>query len=232
MTNGNPLGMKAGTQMTIAVLVAVGGTVAGYWFGSHGGGAPVPAVTASAPAAAPTAKAERKVLYYRNPMGLPDTSPTPKKDTMGMDYIPVYDGEEPASKELKISTDKVQKLGVRTEAATMRELAQQVRAAGRVEIDERRLHTVAPKFEGWVERLHVNATGQPVAKGQPLFEVYSPDLVSAQREYIVAAKGLSTLKDAPADAQGAMRQLADASLLRLRNWDISDEQIKALAAGG
>jgi Cu(I)/Ag(I) efflux system membrane fusion protein len=71
-----------------------------------------------------------------------------------------------------------------------------------------------------------------VAKGQPLFEVYSPDLVSAQREYLVAAKGVATLKDAPADAQGAMRQLAEASLLRLRNWDISDEQIKALAAGG
>jgi Cu(I)/Ag(I) efflux system membrane fusion protein len=223
--------MKSGAQWTIAVLVVAGGTAAGYWFGSHGAAttvAPAP-VAATQPVAA---KAEHKILYYRNPMGLPDTSPTPKKDSMGMDYIPVYEGDEPAGKELKISTDKVQKLGVRTEAAAMRELAQAVKAAGRIEIDERRLHTVAPKFEGWVERLHVNATGQPVAKGQPLFEVYSPDLVSAQREYLVAAKGVATLKDAPADAQGAMRQLAEASLLRLRNWDISDEQIKALAAGG
>ena len=112
------------------------------------------------------------------------------------------------------------------------ELPRQVRAAGRIEIDERRIHAVAPRFEGWVERLHVNATGQPVAKGQPLFEVYSPELVSAQREYIVAAKGVATLDAAPAEAQAAMRQLAEASLARLRNWDISDEQIKALAAGG
>jgi Cu(I)/Ag(I) efflux system membrane fusion protein len=107
-----------------------------------------------------------------------------------------------------------------------------VRAAGRVEIDERRVHTVSAKFEGWIERLHVNATGQPVARGQALFEVYSPELVSAQREYVVAAKGVAALKDASAEMQSGMKQLADASLARLRNWDISEEQIKALAAGG
>jgi Cu(I)/Ag(I) efflux system membrane fusion protein len=78
----------------------------------------------------------------------------------------------------------------------------------------------------------VSATGQPVAKGQPLFEVYSPELVSAQREYVVAAKGVAALKDASSEMQSGMRQLADASLVRLRNWDISEEQIKALAAGG
>ncbi|MDO8932228.1 MAG: efflux RND transporter periplasmic adaptor subunit [Rhodocyclaceae bacterium] len=218
------------TQLTVALIVAAAGTGAGYWFGSHG--APTPqATTASAPATA-EGQSARKLLYYRNPMGLPDTSPVPKKDSMGMDYIPVYDGEEPAGGDLKIGTDKVQKLGVRTEAVTLRELARQVRASGRVEIDERRIHAVAPRFEGWVERLYVNATGQPVAKGQPLFEVYSPELVSAQREYLVAAKGVATLKDAPAEAQTAMRQLAEASLTRLSNWDISAEQIKALAAGG
>jgi multidrug efflux pump subunit AcrA (membrane-fusion protein) len=74
-----------------------------------------------------------------------------------------------------------------------------VRAAGRIEIDERRVHTVSAKFEGWIERLHVNATGQPVARGQALFEVYSPELVSAQREYAVAAKGV-------ASAQGRQRR--------------------------
>ena len=223
-----------------ALLLAVSG---GYWAGK---GARVPegthragaGDTASAPASmtpASSATTPRKLLYYRNPMGLADTSPTPKKDSMGMDYIAVYEGGDndgAAPNEVKISTEKVQKLGVRTEPAALRELARQVRAAGRVEIDERRLHNVAPKFEGWVERLHVNATGQPVAKGQPLFEVYSPELVSAQREYVVAAKGVAALKDASAEMQSGMRQLAEASLARLRNWDISDEQIKALAAGG
>jgi len=231
--------MKSAARWTIAVLVVAGGTATGYWFGSHGGNAQdirPPAATASAPAAT-GAKAERKILYYRNPMGLADTSPVPKKDSMGMDYIAVREGEDEsgdpaAAGEVRISTEKVQKLGVRTEPAALRELARQVRAAGRVEIDERRLHAVAPKFEGWVERLHVNATGQPVGKGQPLFEVYSPELVSAQREYMVAAKGVAAVKDAPADVQDNMRQLAEASLARLRNWDISGEQIKALAAGG
>jgi Cu(I)/Ag(I) efflux system membrane fusion protein len=214
-----------------ALLLALG---AGYWLGKakvSPGDTPTAAVqpTAAAPVAPP-----RKLLYYRNPMGLPDTSPTPKKDSMGMDYIAVYEGEDEgvAAGEVKISTEKVQKLGVKTEPAALRELARQVRASGRVEIDERRLHNVAPKFEGWVERLHVSATGQPVGRGQPLFEVYSPELVSAQREYVVAAKGVAALKDASSEMQTGMRQLADASLARLRNWDISEEQIKALAAGG
>ncbi|MDA8259104.1 MAG: efflux RND transporter periplasmic adaptor subunit [Betaproteobacteria bacterium] len=218
-----------------ALLLAVGG---GYWLGKArvvaGDTATISAKPASAPAEEPGAQKPRKLLYYRNPMGLPDTSPVPKKDSMGMDYIAVYEGEDEgvAPGEVKISTEKVQKLGVKTEPAALRELARQVRAAGRVEIDERRLHNVAPKFEGWVERLHVNATGQPVGRGQPLFEVYSPELVSAQREYMVAAGGVAALKDASAEMQSGMRQLAEASLIRLRNWDISEEQIKALAAGG
>jgi Cu(I)/Ag(I) efflux system membrane fusion protein len=107
-----------------------------------------------------------------------------------------------------------------------------VRAAGRIDPDERRLYAIAPKFEGYVERLHVNATGQPVAKGQSLFEVYSPELVSAQREYAIAAQGMQSLGGAGSEAQAGMKQLADSSLQRLKNWDISEEQIKSLAASG
>ncbi len=216
-----------------ALLLAVG---LGYWFGAKGrsAGEAAPAAAPAAAAASESSPKARKLLYYRNPMGLPDTSPTPKKDSMGMDYIAVYEGgdDDAAPGEVKIGTEKVQKLGVKTEPAALRELERQVRVAGRVEIDERRVQNVAPKFEGWVERLHVNASGQPVAKGQPLFEVYSPELVSAQREYMVAAKGVSALKEANAEMQSGMRQLADAGLARLRNWDISEEQVAALAAGG
>jgi len=104
--------------------------------------------------------------------------------------------------------------------------------AGRVEADERRTFTISPKFEGYVERLHVNATGQPVRKGQPLFEVYSPELVSAQREYAIAAQGVEALNGAGGEVQSGMRQLAESSLTRLRNWDISDEQLKSLAKSG
>ncbi|MEO8653268.1 MAG: efflux RND transporter periplasmic adaptor subunit, partial [Ramlibacter sp.] len=183
----------------VAGLVVLGIVAGGgYWLGGRthaSGGGAGPAATpqvAGAPASAPK---ERKVLYYRNPMGLPDTSPTPKKDPMGMDYIPVYEGEDQdagaaGGNQIRISTEKIQKIGVRVEAAGMRALGKTVGAAGRVEPDERHVYAIAPKFEGYVERLHVNVTGQPVGKGQPLFEVYSPELVSAQREYIIARQGM------------------------------------------
>ena len=180
--------------------------------------------------------ADRKPLYYRNPMGLPDTSPVPKKDPMGMDYVPVFAGDQdtPAAStgQIKISAEKIQKLGVRTEAAQLRAVERIVRAAGRIEPDERRLFTIAPKFEGYVERLNVNITGQQVVRGQALFEAYSPELVSAQREYVIAAQGMLALKDADAQNQLGMKLLADSSLTRLKNWDVSDEQIKALSTTG
>ncbi|MFZ2327374.1 MAG: efflux RND transporter periplasmic adaptor subunit [Rhodoferax sp.] len=227
--------MKNGaiTFIGIAVAILVAGGV-GYRFGSAGSAPQSHAESTQSGTEAP--KAEKKLLYYRNPMGLPDTSPTPKKDPMGMDYIPVYAGEqddEPSSaNQIKISTDKVQKLGVRVESAQLRALDRNVRAAGRIEPDERRVFSISPKFEGYVERLHVNVTGQPVSKGQALFEVYSPELVSAQREYAIAVQGVDSLKGADSTTQSGMKQLADSSLARLRNWDISEEQVKALTKAG
>ena len=221
--------MKQGAALAIgliAVALAAGG---GYWAGHR---SPIPAT----PDATPASPAAKKPLYYRNPMGLPDTSPVPKKDPMGMDYIAVFAGaadEEPAAaNQLKFSTDKVQKMGVRTEPAQLRLLDKTVRAAGRIEPDERRLVTVASRYEGYVERLHVNATGQAVAKGQPLFEVYSPELVSAQREYAIAAQGVVSLQGADSPAQLGMARLVESSLQRLKNWEISEEQIKTLVASG
>ena len=221
------------------LALAVG---AGYWLG---GARHLAGTESAAPqkksANATSGSAEdsgqpagRKLLYYRNPMGLPDTSPVPKKDSMGMDYLPVYEGEDNTGSGIKVSTEKIQKLGVRLEKAERRRIAPEVRASGRVEIDERRLSAVAPKFEGYVEQLHVNATGQLIAKGQPLFEVYSPELVSAQREYLIAYKGaqsLSSLSEQRSEAKDGLRRLAQASLQRLKAWDISDEQVKALEQG-
>ncbi len=216
------------------VIVAGAAGFAGNWWGARHAAAAAP-VARSMEAAPPVPK-ERKLRFYRNPMGLADTSPTPKKDPMGMDYIAVYEGEEedtPASSnQLRISADKVQKLGVRTEAATLRVLDKTVRASGRIEPDERRSATIAPKFEGYVEKLLVNATGQAVAKGQVLFEAYSPELVAAQREYAIAMQGVQAMSQAGPEAQKSMQQLADASLVRLRNWDVSEAQVKELAASG
>ncbi len=232
--------MKASNvALTVVLLGAVG--AGSYWLGTR---SHVPGLEgASTPSAAADATKPRKLLYYRNPMGLADTSPTPKKDPMGMDYIAVYEGEDESTSavatsapgspnQVRISTEKIQKLGVRTEAVSMRPLGRNLRVAGRVEPDERRVSVIAPKFEGFVEKLHVNATGQSVAKGQPLFEAYSPELVSAQREYVIAMQGTQAMKEAGPDAQSGMSQLAQASLMRLRNWDLSASQVTALTKSG
>ena len=224
--------MKKVSQIFLGAAALALAVAGGYFLGHRNAGA-VPEVHSGAPATGVPAK---KLLYYRNPMGLPDTSPVPKKDPMGMDYIAVFEGEQEqdsgTAQQIRISADKVQKMGVRTEAAQMRSMDRTVRAAGRVEPDERRIFMVAPKFEGYVERLHVNVTGQPVAKGQPLFEVYSPELVSVQREYAIAAQGVQSLQGVDSPAQLGMARLVESSLQRLKNWDISEEQIKALVASG
>jgi membrane fusion protein, copper/silver efflux system len=175
-----------------------------------------------------------KILFYRNPMGLPDTSPVPKKDQMGMDYIAVYEDEEPASATplVKLSLDKVQKLGVKTEAAALRNLASTIRAVATVQANERSLYTVTSKFDGWIQRLYVNTTGQAVKKGEALMDVYSPDLITAQQEYLIARRGVQTLARSSAEVQASMQRLVDSALQRLRNWDISETELQRLAQDG
>lgn len=211
--------MKRLTLLTLALLVAT--RVWGAESGHEGH------------QAAPPAKVqERKILYYRNPMGLPDTSPTPKKDGMGMDYVPVYEDEAAPAGNVRIGLDKVQKLGVRTEAATLRPLTRAIRAVGTVQVDERNLHVISLKYEGWIEKLHADATGQTVRKGAPLMEVYSPALVLAQQEYLAAARAEEKLKEADPETRATAGDLAESALTRLRNWDIAEAQVKRLRGEG
>lgn len=179
-------------------------------------------------------KPKGKILYYRNPMGLPDTSPTPKKDPMGMDYVPVYEGEGPAASgpAVRINPDRVQKLGVRTETVELRELTRTVQAVATIQVNERQLHTVSPRFEGWIQQLYVNTTGQLVRRGEPLLEVYSPDLVTTQQEYLIASKGVQAMKGASPEVEASMRTLVESALQRLRNWDISEAELKQLQQEG
>ena len=177
----------------------------------------------TAPAALPSSGgSDHRVLYYRNPMGLPDTSPKPKKDSMGMDYLPVYtdegsQGDPPGT--VRITPGRLQTLGVRTEAAEMREAAARtIRATGTLQFDERRLATFTTKVSGWLEHLAVAATGEPVRRGQVLAEIYSPDLVASEEEYLVAAR-----------LGGA---LATASLQRLKALDVPDDEIARLRKTG
>jgi membrane fusion protein, copper/silver efflux system len=184
------------------------------------------------PAAAPDR--ERKILYYRNPMGLPDTSPVPKKDSMAMDYIPVYanEGSGTVPGTVAISPERIQMLGVRTEAASLRSMARTVRAVGTVAADERRIGVVNPKFEGWIEQLRVSTTGQAVRRGEALLEVYSPDLVLAQREYLVARSAAAEMAQADPMARDNAKAIAAAALSRLKNWDISADQLARLQRTG
>lgn len=221
--------MKPITGIVLGVAALLGAARAGYWLG-----------TDAKPSGVITDKAdqpERKVLYYRNPMGLPDTSPVPKKDSMDMDYIPVYSDEEDGGagstgQQVKISVEKVQRLGVKTAAATVRKLSQTVRAVGRIEPNERRIYTITPKFEGWVETLHVNAVGDVVKAGQPLFQAYSPDLIAAQREYLVATQGAASLQNATPQAQNSMQTLSQASLARLTSWGLGEQELQQLRNTG
>jgi Cu(I)/Ag(I) efflux system membrane fusion protein len=194
----------------------------------------IPVYQDEQPESAEPAEKPRKILYYRNPMGLPDTSPVPKKDSMGMDYTPVYaeEGTAAAPGTVSISPDKVQKLGVATAAAERRELARTVRAVGIVEADERRLHNVTLKFDGYIEKLYVDATGQRVKQGQPLFDLYSPELVAAQHEYLIAKSGREMLAEGSATAQAGMANLAQGGLERLHNWGIAPADLRALEQRG
>jgi Cu(I)/Ag(I) efflux system membrane fusion protein len=186
------------------------------------------AVYAEQPASTVSSPKAGKILYYRHPMGAADTSPVPKKDEMGMDYLPVYEGELAGSGQIQISPEKIQKLGVKTATVAKHALVRSIRALGSIQIDERRVHAVTPRFEGWIQRLYVNATGQAVKRGQPLLEVYSPELVTAQQEYLISRQGQQALQRGSAQAQGTAARLVENALQRLHYWDIASAQLQRL----
>ncbi len=226
-------------KLIIIIAVSTGlALAAGYWWGHSMGtrGHESPAATGTggttgAMASGGTADQPRRILYYRNPMGLNDTSPVPKKDAMGMDYIPVYDGELPEGPQVKISLNRLQTLGVRTELVASHSMSRTIRAVGTIEASERGLYTVSPKFEGWITTLYVNTTGATVKRGQPLLAVYSPELITAQEEYRVAVQTLQAMHDASPETRASMQSLVEAGLQRLRNWDIADADLADLRAG-
>jgi Cu(I)/Ag(I) efflux system membrane fusion protein len=146
-------------------------------------------VSFEAASAAEAAPVDRKIKYYRNPMGLPDTSVTPKKDSMGMDYIPVYEGEDSDDGSIKLSPGKIQRTGVKSELAAPRVIRSIIRAPGTIQLDERRTSIVSLRFEGFVDSVENVTTGDHVHKGQALMRVYGPALSSAAAEYLSVLNG-------------------------------------------
>jgi Cu(I)/Ag(I) efflux system membrane fusion protein len=166
----------------------------------------------------------RKIIYYRNPMGLPDVSPVPKKDSMGMDYIPVYEDETggPAGS-VRISPEKVQRAGVRTQKVERRSISRTVRASGTVAADETRLGVVTAKFNGFVEELYVPAIGESVKRGQKLMRVWieSPDILQKQADLTSTMSG--------AARGGGNHESAERNL---RFFGFSDEAVAEIRKAG
>lgn len=178
------------------------------------------------------AKKERKIKFYRHPMNPSVTSPTPQKDEMGMDYIPVYEEEameEEVPGTVRISPGKIQKIGVKSEVVKRRSLKRVIRTVGRVDPDERKVYNINAKVGGWVEKLYVNRTDQMVDHHEPLLELYSPELVSAQEEYLLAFEAAEKVKESPyPEVKRSAESLLQAARQRLKYWDISEDQIKRL----
>jgi multidrug efflux pump subunit AcrA (membrane-fusion protein) len=189
-------------------------------------------------AAKPAAPGERKILYWYDPMhpqyksDKPGTAPD-----CGMDLVPKYADEQPAANmpagTVMVPADKQQLIGVRTAVVQRERLRRQIRTTGQVITDESRIAHVHVKVPGYIEQVYVDYVGQAVKKGQPLFTLYSPDLLSTQQEYLIARRGANTLGGAPfKEVSDGANSLLNAARERLKLWDISDEQIKKLDETG
>ncbi len=182
-------------------------------------------------------KSERKILYYRSPMNPTVTSKVPMKDAMGMDYVPVYADQSSSDSvgpnQIHIDPATQQNIGVTTETVEKRKLSRNIRTTANINYDETKLYTITTKIMGYVEKLFVDYTGQLVRKGQPLLEVYSPDLVSTQEEYLQAIKYRNNIsKNGSLISQKGADQLVESAKRRLLYWDISEKEIQALEKRG
>ncbi|MES2667791.1 MAG: efflux RND transporter periplasmic adaptor subunit [Pseudomonadota bacterium] len=178
------------------------------------------------PAAAPAptglrqrpAAGAKTVLYYRNPMGLADTSPVPKTDSMGMDYIPVYAGEGGDDGAITVSPGKLQRTGVRTSPATLEPLAASLRAPGIVVLDERKVSVISLRADAFIETVADVTTGSTIAQGAPLVTLYSPEIAAALAQFVTGLR-----------AEGKQQQGARQ---RLENLGVPAGVIDRIAAEG
>ena len=174
--------------------------------------------TGTAVPVAETASVERKVLYYRNPMGLPDTSKVPKKDSMGMDYLPVYEGDDADSSTVKVSLGKLQRTGVKTALAEKTTVSRRIRVPGTVTLDERMVSIVSMRTDAFIEDVADVTTGDRITKGENLFHFYSKEIATAGAEYATEMRN------------GGKPGPDTGSALRLRNLGVPAATISSIAA--
>lgn len=215
------------------ILGAVALLVLGYFAGSRR----TESKDVPPPGAAKTA--ERKIAFYRSPMDPSIHSDHFTQDSMGMDFIPVYQDEVEAPVSsvkgraaVMIPADRRQLLGVKSEVLKRAPLSRAIRTVGRIVPDERLLHHVHTKYDGFIEHVYVDFIGKFVKQGEPLLSIYSPDLFATQQEYLLALKGSRELSKDKGDAATRGSALVDAVRQRLLLWDIRPEEIETLERDG
>ncbi len=187
----------------------------------------VPVESREKPAETPAAK---KKIMYRSTMAPNEVSDKPGKDSMGMDMVPFEVDESGAVTEVggriqvKISAQRQQLIGIKTTPVRSQAIQKLIKAVGRVDYAEPNISIVNLKFDGWVEKLAVNSTGRAVRKGEPLFDIYSPELVAAQQEYLIALKAGASFGDTSSILKSARE--------KLRLWGFTDQQAEELGRTG
>jgi len=181
-------------------------------------------------------KTGKKIKYWTSPMDPTYISNEPGKSPMGMDLVPVYEeegeGKEPAST-IRIDPVTMQNMGVRFGRVQRKALIKDIRTVGNIIYDETKIFKVNIKFSGWIEKLYVDFVGEDVKKGQPLFDIYSPELVTTQEEYLLALNQYESLSNSSyARIRKGAQRLLEASRTRLRFWDLTEEQIAAIGKTG
>ncbi|MFV8818352.1 efflux RND transporter periplasmic adaptor subunit [Haliea sp. E17] len=201
----------------LAAGVAVGALLGNHW--------------SAADPVANNAPAEEQPLYWVAPMDPNYRRDQPGKSPMGMDLVPVYASQQPAGT-VQISPAVVNKLGVRSAPARREILPVDIRTVGYVQYDEDRLVHVHPRVEGWIEKLYVKAAGDPVAPGQPLYDLYSPELVNAQEEFLLALRRDNATLQRAAENRLRALQLSDAFIETLKRERQVQQTVTYLAPGG
>ncbi|BBO85938.1 hypothetical protein DSCO28_65040 [Desulfosarcina ovata subsp. sediminis] len=177
-------------------------------------------------------KTGKKIKYWVAPMDPTYIRNEPGKSPMGMDLVPVYEeegGEKEPTSTIRIDPVTRQNMGIRLGTVVKNRLIKTIRTFGTITYDETGLYSVNTKFNGWIENLHVDFVGEHVDNGQPLFDIYSPDLLTAQQEYIIALQQHNgrSKKDSSENAR-----MLSASRTRLAYWDLTDAQINQLETSG
>jgi RND family efflux transporter MFP subunit len=177
------------------------------------------------------ADGKKKILYYWDPMlGPSSIAHAPGKSAMGMDLVPVYEDQQSAGPTVRIDPTIVQNMGVRTAEVSRGPLQKTVRTLGILEVPEPAQYEINLKINGWIKNLYANQEGMHVHTGEPLFDLYSPDLQVAEEELIGAVRSLKSLDPKANDAMRMETQnLVDSAKQKLRLWGVADEDIESIA---